>query len=72
MAFFTSPEVGRQLVDVFVDDVDLDPARRTIRCGERTVARPEKARLISTDKARELEEEVGWKAGFLQKLRAVM
>ena len=72
MAFFSSPEVGRQLVDVFIDDVDLDPARRTIACGGRTVARPEKARLISTEKARELEEEIGWKAGFLQKLRAVM
>lgn len=72
MAFLSSPEVGRQLVEVFVEDVDIDPARRTVPCGGRTVPRPERSRLISAEKARALEEAVGWKAGFLQKLRAVM
>jgi phosphatidylserine/phosphatidylglycerophosphate/cardiolipin synthase-like enzyme len=72
MAFVSSREVAGQLVEAFVDDADLEPGKRTITCGGRLLARPAKSERISVEKARSLEEEVGWKAGFLQKLRAVM
>lgn len=72
MAFVGSREIARQLVEVFVEDVDLDPGKRTIPCGGRTLERPAKSEAVSVGKARSLEEEVGWKAGFLRKLRAVM
>jgi hypothetical protein len=72
MAFVASREIARELVEVFVEDADLDPGKRTIPCGGRLIGRPVKSEAISIGKARSLEEEVGWKAGFLRKLRAVM
>lgn len=72
VATIGSRELASQLRQVFEDDVDLAPERRTVPCGDRVVPRPQKVRHISAEEARGLEEENRRSARFLQRMRAVM
>lgn len=72
MALIGSRELAAQLEQVFEDDADLFPEKRTIPCGEKIVSRPPKVNHVSAEEAKGLEEENRRSARFLQKLRAVM
>ena len=72
MATIASRELASAIRKVFEADADLDPANRTIPCGERIVQRPPKSRLILPVDAAGLEEEHGRRARLLQKLRGAM
>ncbi len=71
-ALFQSREVGRQLVRVFVDDLDLDEAKRVVPCGAAVYSRPRRVVQILPEDAARLEREQGGTARLLSGLQSYM
>jgi putative cardiolipin synthase len=71
-ALFQDREIGRQLVRVFVDDLDLDEAKRSVPCGASVYARPRRVRQILPADAERFEREHGGTARLLSGLQSYM
>lgn len=64
--------VGRELVRVFVDDLDLDEAKRTVPCGASFYARPRRVKQILPADSARFERENGGTARLLSRLQGYM
>ncbi len=71
-ALFQSREVARQLGKVFVDDLDLDEAKRTVPCGAGLLRRPRRVQQILPADADRFMQEHGGTAAFLSGLQTYM
>ncbi|MCG3192691.1 MAG: Cardiolipin synthase [Thermoanaerobaculia bacterium] len=71
-ALFTDHEIATQLINAFVEDLDLQEASRTVPCGDALFQRPQRVKRILPEDAERYMREHGGMARFLSRLQAYM
>lgn len=71
-ALLSDREIGRQLVRIIVDDLDLDEEKRRVPCGASVYARPRRVSPILPADVERFEREQGGTARLLSRLQSYM